>query len=52
MGVVARDFEGGRSLFGVLPVRTVPAGGSCGGVNHGILGVGTLTGNFVIIVCP
>jgi hypothetical protein len=43
-----RFLEGGRSLLGVSPVKTVPAGGSWIGLYQGRLGVGTLTGALFI----
>jgi len=45
-----RFFEGGKSLLGVSPVKVAPAGGSCIGLNQGRLGVGTLTGDLVIVL--
>ena len=45
---LGRFLLGGRSLFGVSPVNTVPAGGSCRGLYQGRFGVPTFTGALVI----
>ena len=46
--MAGRFLDGGMSLFGCVPVRIVPAGGSWTGLNQGKLGVRRLTGDFVI----
>jgi hypothetical protein len=47
--MVSGRYRGGRSLLGVEPVRTVPAGGDCTGVYHGTFGVPTFSGDLVIV---